>query len=92
MSTTVTDTIEFTSPSAAVLTVERVQTPILADDGFTEAPSRPDQPVLTKGTTAIIFASITGVTTISSLLSGLVTVVLPIMARDLNLSESVLLW
>ena len=47
---------------------------------------------LQKGTTVIIFASVTGVTGISSLLAGLVTVTLPKMAKDLELSESLLLW
>ena len=45
-----------------------------------------------RGTTAIIFATVTGVTGISSLMSGMVTVVLPKMAKDLDLSDSLLLW
>ncbi|KAJ9606539.1 hypothetical protein H2200_008547 [Cladophialophora chaetospira] len=87
-----TDTIELTSPPTVVLATQK---PTVEDDGSVpsaDVPSRPEQPNLQKGTTAIIFASITGVTGISSLLSGLVTVVLPIMARDLGLSQSVLLW
>jgi hypothetical protein len=47
---------------------------------------------LRKGTTVIISASIAGVTGISALQNGLVTVVLPKMAKDLKLSDSVLLW
>jgi hypothetical protein len=47
---------------------------------------------LRKGTTVIVSASIAGVTGISALQNGLVTVVLPKMAKDLNLSDSVLLW
>lgn len=45
-----------------------------------------------KGTTAIIITTITGVTMISSLLNGLVTIALPAMARDLKISEALLLW
>ncbi len=92
MSATATDTIELTSPPAALLTTKNLTDSNDDPISHNEALSRPEQPALQKGTTVIIFASITGVTGISSLLSGLVTIVLPIMARDLNLSPSVLLW
>jgi len=45
-----------------------------------------------KGTTAVIIATITGVTMISSLLSGLITISLPAMAKDLQISDALLLW
>ena len=89
MSATATETIELRSPPAAVLTTQK---PTIGEDETPDTPSTPQPPALQKGATAVIFASITGVTGISSLLSGLVTVVLPIMARDLGLSDSVLLW
>jgi MFS family permease len=47
---------------------------------------------LRKGTTAIIFTSIAGVTLISSMLAGVVTVALPHMVVDLSIPQSLLLW
>lgn len=43
-------------------------------------------------TTAIVLATVVGVTMISSLLAGLVTIVLPTMAHELELDASLLLW
>jgi hypothetical protein len=51
-----------------------------------------EAPSLHRGTTAIIFVSITGVTGISSRLAGLVTVALPSIGRELELAPSLLLW
>jgi len=45
-----------------------------------------------KGTTAIVIASVTLVTGISSLLNGLTTVILPTMAVDLDIPDNLLLW
>jgi hypothetical protein len=45
-----------------------------------------------KGATAIIITVITGVTTISSLLAGLVTIALPVMAKDLDIPQALLIW
>lgn len=45
-----------------------------------------------KGATAVIITTIAGVTVISSLLSGIVTIALPVMARDLEISEALLFW
>lgn len=45
-----------------------------------------------KGKTALIITTIAGVTTISSLLSGIVTIALPVMARDLDISPALLFW
>ena len=45
-----------------------------------------------KGSTAIVFLSITCVTGISTLLSGIVTVVLPKMVEDLDVPRSLMLW
>jgi hypothetical protein len=49
-------------------------------------------PTLKKGTTAIIFASITAVTGIYAIISGIVVIALPKMAKDLDISDSLLLW
>ncbi|KAF2101784.1 integral membrane protein [Rhizodiscina lignyota] len=51
-----------------------------------------EHPNLGKGKTLVVIVSVTCITAISSLLSGLVTVALPTIARDLGLSESLLLW
>jgi hypothetical protein len=45
-----------------------------------------------KGTTAIVIASVTLVTGISTLLNGLTTVILPTMAVDLDIPDNLLLW
>jgi hypothetical protein len=45
-----------------------------------------------KKTTAIVLVTVVCVTMISSMLSGVTAVVLPTMARDLQLAPSVLLW
>jgi len=47
---------------------------------------------LKKRTTAVILVTIVCVTMISSMLSGVTTIALPTMARDLELASSVLLW
>ena len=81
-----TTTIELqTPPTTSVLSVQAA--PQTEDNG-PELEPRP----LQKGTTAVIFATVTGVTGISSLLAGLVTVTLPRMAQDLELPNSLLLW
>lgn len=60
-------------------------------------PARPDDPITPattprKGPTAAIFLSIGGVTLISSMLAGVVTVALPHMVTDLHIPASLLLW
>ncbi|KAF2802029.1 uncharacterized protein BDZ99DRAFT_429276 [Mytilinidion resinicola] len=55
----------------------------------TEPASKED---VSKGTTAVVIASVTCVTAVSTLLAGLVTVGLPTMAKDVNLDPSLLLW
>lgn len=45
-----------------------------------------------KRTTAVVLVTVVCVTMISAMLSGVTTVVLPTMARDLQLAPSVLLW
>jgi len=48
--------------------------------------------VESKGVTAIIITTITGVNLISTLLAGIVTISLPAMAKDLDISEALMLW
>ena len=79
--TTTATRIELTT--SASLEPSRRPSPVLYHEVQTE--------VSRKGTTAAIFASITGVTGISSLLLGMVTVMLPKMAKDLDISDAVLL-
>jgi hypothetical protein len=45
-----------------------------------------------KGTTAIVLVTVVCVTMVSSMLSGVMTVTLPTVARELELAPSVLLW
>lgn len=80
-----TSTIELTTPGALV---KAQAAPAQRDN----EPQRTATLPLPKVTTAVIFATVTGVTCISSLLAGLVTVALPRMAKDLDLPESLLLW
>ncbi|TKA27047.1 hypothetical protein B0A50_05238 [Salinomyces thailandicus] len=48
--------------------------------------------VTSKGRTTVIIASVTLITTISTLLNGLTTVALPTMAHELSIPEGLLLW
>jgi hypothetical protein len=45
-----------------------------------------------EGTTAIVLVTVVCVTLVSSMLSGVMTVTLPTVARELELAPSVLLW
>ena len=47
---------------------------------------------LSKGRTVAVIATLTGITTVSSFSTGLLTVGLPTMALDLNLASNLLLW
>lgn len=51
-----------------------------------------EDPTTSKVTTAIVIASVTLITGISTLLSGLTTVILPTMAVDLDIPDNLLLW
>jgi len=89
MSTTTTitaATVPVPVPRAMELVSTSGQSPAPPDPEHAQ-PSEPN-----KVTTAMILATVTGVTTISSLLGGVVIVSLPEMAKDLPLSESVILW
>jgi len=57
-----------------------------------EASPQSSPKVEAKGTTVVIVTTIAGVTTISSLLSGLITISLPVIAKDLQISDALLLW
>lgn len=48
--------------------------------------------VTSKSRTAVIIASVTLITAISTLLNGLTTVALPTMAKELNIPHGLLLW
>lgn len=82
-------TLELQSPPD-VLSI--TQTPQVSSAPETSDEPPPQPRPLHKGSTAVIFATVTGITGISSLLAGLVTVALPRMAEDLELSDSLLLW
>ncbi|KAL3426009.1 MFS transporter [Phlyctema vagabunda] len=49
-------------------------------------------PEISKWKTMIIIGTVASVTLINSMLAGILTVALPTMARDLNLSEGLILW
>lgn len=61
-------------------------------DAPVDAVSIAQIPNPSNSTTAIVLVTVVCVTMISSLLAGLVTVGLPTMAHELELSPSVLLW
>jgi hypothetical protein len=54
-------------------------------------PAEPTE-VPSKGTTLIVLFTIVSVTAISTMLAGVVTIVLPTMAHDLDLDANLLLW
>jgi hypothetical protein len=77
------------NPSTAIeLTASHITAPERSPTMSLDRPS----PTLKKGTTAIIFASITAVTGIYAIISGIVVIALPKMAKDLDISDSLLLW
>ncbi|KAK4942309.1 hypothetical protein LTR10_017916 [Elasticomyces elasticus] len=82
-------TVTTTTTRTELTTSASVEPPILSSPA---AEHGTQAEASSKGTTAAIFASITGVTGISSLLTGMVTVMLPKMAKDLDISDAVLLW
>ena len=48
--------------------------------------------VTSKSRTAVVIASVTLITAISTLLNGVTTVALPTVATDLGIKENLLLW
>ena len=75
-------------PSQALLRSKRDVSPVtVRRESIGQIPT-----IESKSKTTIIITAIAMVTGISSLLNGLVTVILPTMAKDLNLSKSLLLW
>lgn len=62
------------------------------ESSSTRSESKIDYPSLSKRRSAVVFLSLTGITTASSLTTGLLTVALPKMAEDLGLSQNILLW
>ena len=58
-----------------------------------DVPTRnPPPPPPSIGRTFLVIGTVTGVTTVSSMSAGILTVALPRMAKDLHLAESLLLW
>jgi hypothetical protein len=84
MASTTTVTVEISAPTE-MMSIS-LQSPPTSDREEAQT-SEPD-----RVTTVIILATVTGVTIISSLLAGVVIVSLPEMAKDLHLSDSLLLW
>lgn len=62
------------------------------DDYSLHSLERAADTATSKSKTAVIIASVTMITTISSLLSGLTTVALPTIAIELSIPQSLLLW
>ena len=60
--------------------------------GHADVEQEQNLPEIGKGKTLVVIASVTFITGISSLLSGVVTVALPTIARDLGLSDNLILW
>lgn len=99
MSRSSIELVPVTYPSSAVTnpslkstaTLDHVPS-IASQDGVrTETRSLGTQDV-SKGITAAVITSVTCVTGISSLLAGIVTVAMPIIAQDLNIPSNLQLW
>lgn len=56
------------------------------------SPESPHPPILNRGPTTAIFLSILGVTGISSMLAGLVTIALPDMVTTISIPPALILW
>lgn len=90
-----TTPLAVTQPPSVHTKDDRTQS--LAEDGQpiiskTDVPGHEQIQPPNKRTTATTLVTIVCVTMISSMLSGVVTIALPTMARELNLAPSVLLW
>lgn len=85
-------------PEAGLTAVTQASSVHTKDDGLSYLPedrqpiNAPVSRPLEKRTTAIVLVTVVAVTMISSMLSGVTTIALPTMARDLQLAPSVLLW
>ena len=70
--------------------------PVLTTDVAPESAPSPAPaaafPQLSLSRTIVIYITLTGITTASSMTTGLLAVALPAMAKDLHLSENLLLW
>lgn len=95
MSTTTTVAVELT-PMATGKETSEVQARIGTEQeqvAPVDAPvDAPVAPVEKRATTLIIITAIAGVTVNSSLVSGIVTIALPVMAKDLAIPDALLLW
>ncbi|KAG8629027.1 hypothetical protein KVT40_002892 [Elsinoe batatas] len=80
-------------PDAAHIAGENRHSTIFAEHSTAEdEPATADQMVTTKARSVAIIFSIAMVTGVSSMLNGLVTVVLPTLDRDLKLGPELLIW
>ena len=93
---TSTTTIELTlNPARAAKDVEVIRE---GDDRHDVASTqnvvaeRSNTAVERKGTTVVIITTVAGATIISSMLAGIVTIALPVMAKDLEIPEALLFW
>ena len=69
--------------------------PILENDGSSDSQAVLSETVvegISKGRSAVIIVTVAGVNFLNTLGSGILTVALPQMARDLSLSRELLLW
>lgn len=66
--------------------------PSTIEENTTESPRNGDNPVQSKWRTAVIIGTVACITLISSMLAGILVVSLPTMARELDLSQDLLLW
>lgn len=85
-----TSTIELTKAPGTVPVNSTAQEPAYNDASPELALSR--SRVETKGATSVIIAVVCGVTLISSMVAGIVTISLPAITRDLQISEALQLW
>ena len=98
MSTTVTTTIELGELSRAGSTVpiankDVTQLPLRSEENIVEAPATVvEQNELSKRRSAAIIVTVAGVNLLNVTGSGILTVALPQMGKDLSLPRELLLW
>ena len=68
------------------------------DSSSQQSSSNPEEPTVepektvSKATAAVVISNVTCITTLNTILTGVLTVSIPVIAADVNLSEGLLLW
>lgn len=79
------------SAGSAIL-VDRITLPLIETAQIVSERSMPHEDDMSRTRATIIIATVASMTSMNSMLSGMLTVALPRIAKDLALKENLLLW